>query len=184
MIDSLQDSIRQIEERIAEVIGPFRAGVELLMTIPGVQTTSAQAIVAEIGTDMSRFSSAGHLVSWATVCPRMDESAGKRRSTRMRKGGNWLKPVLIQCAWAASREKGTYLQAQFMRVKSRRGPKKAAGALAASILTAAYYMLRDGVPYKDLGADHFVKRDRAKIAQRLTKRLRDLGYDVEIKKAA
>ena len=180
MIDSLQDSIRQIEEQVEAVLPPFRIAHELLLTIPGVETTSAQAILAEIGADMSYFPSAGDLRSWATICPRSDETAGKRRSSRMRKGGNWLKPVLIQCAWAASRQKGTYLQAQFLRVKSRQGPKKAAGALAASILTAAYFMLRDGVPYRDLGPDHFVKRDRAKVAQKLASRLRNLGYEVQI----
>lgn len=183
MIDSLRDSIRQIEQQIEAELQPFRQAVELLVTIPGVQQTSAEAILAEIGLDMGRFQAAQRLVSWATLCPRMDESAGKRRSTRMRKGGNWLKPVLIQCAWAASRENGTYLQAQFMRIKSRRGPKKAVGAVAASILTAAYYMLRDGVPYRDLGADHFIQRDRGRIAKRLANRLRDLGYQVQIQEA-
>jgi transposase len=186
MIDSLEDAIRQIEAQIEAVVQPFRAACELLVTIPGVKGTSAQAILGEIGIDMSRFPSAGHLLSWSTICPRMDESAGKRRSTRMRKGGNWLKPVLIQCAWAASREKGTYLQAQYLRLRSRRGPKKAIGAVAASILTAAYYMLRDGVPYRDLGPDHFVRhgQDRDRVARRLTRRLEEMGYQVQIQKAA
>ena len=133
---------------------------------------------------MTQFPSAGHLLSWAGLCPGMHESAGKHHSTRLRKGAPWLKPVLVQCAWAAARSKETYLHAQFLRVKSRRGPKKAAVAVAASILTAAYYMLRDAVAYQDLGPEHFVKRDRARMAQKLTRRLRELGYDVEIRKAA
>jgi transposase len=184
LVDSLQGSIQQIEAQIEAVLQPFRDAFKLLQTIPGVKEISAHAILGEVGADMSRFPSAAHLRSWTTICPRMDESAGKRRSTRMRKGGGWIKPVLIQCAWAASREKGTYLQAQFLRVKSRRGAKKAAGAVAASILTAVYYILRDGVPYQDLGPDHYIKRDKDRIARRLAKRIEDLGYEVQIEKAA
>ena len=184
MVDSLQSAVQQIEAQIETVMPPFRDAFVLLQTIPGVKEASAHAILAEIGVDMSRFPSAAHLRSWATICPRMDESAGKRRSTRMRKGGGWLKPVLIQCAWAASRQKGTYLQAQFLRVKARRGAKKAAGAVAASILTAVYYILRDGVSYHELGPDHYIQRDKDRIARRLAKRLEDLGYNVQIEKAA
>lgn len=184
MVDSLHGSIQQIEAQIEAVLQPFHDAFKLLQTVPGVKAISAHAILGEVGADMSRFPSAAHLRSWATICPRMDESAGKRRSTRMRKGGGWIKPVLIQCAWAASREKGTYLQAQFLRVKSRRGAKKAAGAVAASILTAVYYILRDGVPYQDLGPDHYIKRDKDRIARRLAKRIEDLGYEVQIEKAA
>ena len=108
-------------------------------------------IVAEIGLDMGRFPSAGHLVSWAGLCPRNDESAGKRRSVRLRKGAPWLKTTLVQCAWAASRKRASYLRAQYQRLRGRRGPRKAACAVAASILTAAYHMLKDGTAYADLG---------------------------------
>jgi transposase len=132
-------------------------------------------IIAEIGLDMSRFPTVGHLLSWAGLCPKSDESAGKRRSTRMRKGAPWLKTNLIQCAWAAKNAKRTYLQAQFYRVRARRGDKKAAGAVAASILTAAYHMLQRGVFYQDLGPEHF-KRSKAAQAKRLVKRLKNLGY--------
>src|SRR5580692_8803771 len=111
---------------------------------------------------MGRFPSEGHLISWAGLCPKNDESAGKRRSTRMRKGAPWLKPMLIQCAWAAARTKGSYLQAQFHRLRSRRGAKKAVGAVAASILTAAYHMLKNGTLHEDLGANHFDKRVQGK----------------------
>jgi transposase len=134
------------------------------------RSASAQVILAEIGTDMTRFTTAGHLLSWAGLVPRLDESAGKRRSTRVRKGAPWLKPVLVQCAWSAARTKCTYYQAQFFRLKARRGPKKAAIAVAASLLTAAYHMLKDGTFHQDLGADHFIKRDKARIAARLVKR--------------
>src|SRR5208282_4745932 len=125
-------------------VEPFRAAVLLLTTIPGVSDLSAHVIRAEIGGDMSRFPTVGHLISWAGLCPKNDESAGKRRSNRMRKGAPWLKTTLIQCAWEAARKNGSYLQAQFHRLRSRRGSKKAIGALAASILTAAYHMLKDG----------------------------------------
>jgi hypothetical protein len=114
----------------------------------------------------------------------MDESAGKRRSTRLRKGAPWLKPVLVQCAWGAARTKRTYTQVQFLRLKARRGPMKAVVAVAATILTAAYYILRDGVSYRELGPDHFVERDRTRVAQRFARRIRELGYEVTIKQAA
>src|SRR5205814_3449091 len=130
---------------------PFRAKCERLKTIPGFSDVVAQVVVSEIGTDMSRFPTAGHLISWAGLCPRNDESAGKRRSTRLRQGAPWLKTTLVQAAWSAARCKGGYLSAQFLRIKNRRGPKKAVIAVAASMLTAAYYMLRDEVDYKELG---------------------------------
>src|SRR5262245_66011786 len=112
--------------------------------MPGIAELSARVILAEIGTDMGRFATARHLISWSGLCPKNDESAGKRRSTRMRKGAPWLKTTLIQCAWAATRRKGSYLQAQFHRLRARRGAKKAIGAVAASILTAEYHMLKTG----------------------------------------
>jgi len=149
-------------------------------SVPGVGVLGAQVIVSEIGTDMSRFPSDGHLISWAGICPRNDESAGKRRSNRLRKGAPWLKTTLVQCAWAAVRKKDSYLQAQFHRIKSRRGPKKAIMAVAASILTAIYHMLKDGTLYQDLGANHFQSRSKGQQTKRLVKRLADLGYDVAL----
>jgi transposase len=120
---------------------------------------------------MSRFPSVGHLISWAGFCPRLDESAGKRRSTRTRQTTPWLKPTLINAVWAATRKKDCYLRAQFLRIKSRRGAKKAILAVAGSMLTAAYFMLRDGVEYQDLGSRHFEQRDKDKLAKRLLQRL-------------
>src|SRR5207247_1290613 len=152
----------------------------LLTTMPGVSEIVAQVIVAEIGVDMSRFPTAGHLVSWAGLCPRNDESAGKRRSTRLRKSANWLKTTLVTAAWAAVRKKDSYFKAQFLRIKSRRGAKKAVIAVAASMLTAAYYMLRDGTEYRDLGSTHFDSRDKTKTIRRLVRRLSDLGCQVEV----
>ena len=183
-VDGIQRAIDAVEAEAGSVLEPFRARAGLLTTIPGVRDTAAQAIVSEIGVDMSRFPTVGHLISWAGLCPRNDESAGKRRSTRVRKSGAWIKTILVQAAWAAARKKDSYLRAQFLRLKSRRGPKKAIIAVAASILTAAYYMLRDGVEYCDLGADHFERHDRTKTIQRLVRKLQTLGCDVEVKTAA
>jgi transposase len=154
------------------------------MTIPAVRHTVARVIVAEIGVDMSRFPTAGHLISWAGLCPRLDESAGKRRSTRTRPGAPWLKTALVQAAWVAARTRNTYLRAQFLRLKSRRGPKKAILAVAASMLTAAYYILKDDVTYRELGADYFERRGKTQITRRLVKRLESLGHTVEIRPAA
>src|ERR1700719_3335134 len=146
-----------------------RPAVEQLSSVPGIRDIGAQFIVSEIGTDMGRFPSEGHLISWAGLCPRNDESAGKRRSNRMRKGAPWLKTTLIQCACAAIRKKGSYLQAQFHRLRARRGAKKALCAVAASILTAVYHMLRDGTSYHDLGPDHFHRASKQKQTQGLVK---------------
>jgi transposase len=165
--------------RWATRLAPFREQhIGRLTQIPGVSLVVASAIVSELGVDMSRFPTIGHLISWAGLCPRSDESAGKRRSTRIRKGAPWLKTLLLQSAWAAARVKGTYLQAQFQRLKARRGPKKAIVAVAASILTAAYAMLSRGVDYVDLTAEHFNHTERSKVARRLLNKLGALGYDV------
>jgi transposase len=180
-VDALDAAIATIDKEVEASLAPFRTAVEIVTTIPGVKALSGQGIVCEIGTDMSRFPTAGHLVSWAGLCPRNDESAGKRRSTRLRKGAPWLKTILVQCAWAAIRKKGSYLQAQYLRLKSRRGPQKAICAVAASILTAVYHMLKDGTLYHDLGPDHFHRRSKTTQTQRLVRRLQHLGYAVEIK---
>ena len=179
-IDAIDAAITQIDQEVDAQIEPFRTAVQLLTTIPGISELSACVILAEIGRDMSRFPTAGHLISWAGLCPKNDESAGKRRSTRMRKGAPWLKTTLVQCAWAAARKKASYLQAQFHRLRARRGAKKAIGAIAASILTAAYHMLKNGTLYQDLGPDHFAKRAHGKQVHRLIDRLRNLGFAVQI----
>ena len=183
-IDALEKSVAEIDTEVGALLEPFRAKTRRLMTIPGISDVVAQVLVSEIGVDMSRFPTAGHLISWAGLCPRNDESAGKRRSTRLRHGASWLKATLVQAAWSASRCNDGYLPAQFRRIKSRRGPKKAIIAVTASMLTAAYYILRDDVDYRDLGSDYFDRTDRKKAASRLVKRLSDLGFTVEIKDAA
>ena len=179
-IDAPDASIATIDQQVEAGIAPFRVAVELVTSIPGVSDLGAQVIVSEIGTDMSRFPSEGQLISWAGMCPRNDESAGKRRSNRVRKGAPWLKTTLVQCAWAAVRKKDSYLKAQFLRIKARRGPKKAIMAVAASILTAIYHMLKDGTLYQDLGSNHFQSRSKGQQTKRLVKRLADLGYDVAL----
>jgi transposase len=183
-VDTIDEAIASIEKEVGDSLAPFRAAAERLTTIPGVSEVAASVLVAEIGVDMSRFPSAAHLVSWAHLCPRNDQSAGKRRSTRTRPGAAWLRSVLVQCAWSATRsKKGHYLRAQFFRLQARCGRKKAIVAVAASILTAAYHMLRTGTDYKDLGAQHFTSLDKTKTANRLVHRLRELGYAVELKAA-
>jgi transposase len=183
-VTALDTAVADIEARIGETLVPFRAAVSLLTTMPGVSDTAAAVLVAEIGDDMSKFPSAGHLLSWAGLCPRLDESAGKRRSTRTRQGAPWLKTTLVQCAWAASRKKQSYFHAQFLRLKSRRGPKKAVLAVAASMLTDVYFMLRDGTEFHDLGDQYFAQQDKTRLTTRLLQRLRDLGVEVEVKNAA
>jgi transposase len=183
-IGSLEQAIATVDAEVGATLAPFRERAARLTTMPGISEVLAQVIVSEIGVDMSRFSTAAHLVSWAGLCPRHDESAGKRRSTRVRQGAPWLKTAMVQAAWAASRAKTGYLRAQFLRLRSRRGPRKAVVAVAASMLTAAYYMLRDDVDDRDLGADHFDRTDRSRAARRLVRKLGDLGFHVELTDAA
>ena len=178
-IDALDKAIAAIEKEVGLGLEPFRQAVKLLSTMPGLSEVSANVVVAEIGIDMSRFATPGHLLSWACMCPRNDESAGKRPSTRLRRGGKWLKTTLVQAAWSAVKVKGSYLQAQFHRLRARRGAKKAIIAVAASMLTAAWHMLRDGTKWHDLGAAHFDRADAAKTANRLIRRLQQIGYIVQ-----
>lgn len=180
LVAALEQALADIDATVGKTLAPIRDSARLLTTLPGVSDLTAQVMVAEIGVDMSRFPTAAHLISWTGLCPRSDESAGKRRSTRVRKGAPWLKTALVTAAWAAVRVKDSYLQAQFHRLRSRRGAKKAILAVAASMLTAAYHMLKNGIPYRDLGADHFSSRDRSKAILRLVRRLNDLGCDVQL----
>jgi len=178
MYDTIQGLIDEIDKEVTALLLPFRRQLELLVTIPGVQIATAEVIIAEIGADMSRFPTAGHLVSWAGLCPRNEESAGKRRSTHIGKGGQWLKSTLIQSAWAATRKKDSHLCGLFLRLKGRRGPKKAVIAVAAEILRSIWYMLKRDEEYMPprLIPDG-VHRERQ--AKRLIRRLNDLGYEVE-----
>jgi transposase len=184
MIEYLEQTIRDFEGQIEAVLAPFRAAAACLMTIPGISATAAHVIIAEIGVDMSRFPTVAHLRSWAGLCPQLHESAGKIMSRRLRHGAPWLKTVLVQCAWAATRNKHNYLYAQFVRLRARRGPQKAIIAVAASILSIGYYCLRNQVPYRDLGSLYFTRADEERTAQRLARRIKELGYEVHIRKAA
>lgn len=184
-IDALQAEIDAIAQRLEEILRePFQEAIRRLETIPGVSTRVAETIVAEIGINMSTFATPGHLLSWAGLCPQMNESAGKRGSTRVRKGAPWLKPVLVQAAWSAVRKKDGYLRARFLRLKGRRGPMKAIVATAAKMLVAIYFILRDQTEYHDLGASHFDSADDQRTARRLIKRIESLGYSVERREAA
>ena len=179
-IATLDAGVARIEAELEDRLRPFRDAIARLSTIPGVSAVVAQTLVAEIGLDMTRFPTSGHLVSWVGLCPRMDESAGKRRSTRIRHGAPWLKTVLVQAAWAASRMRAGYPRAQFARLRARRGPKKAVVAVAASLLTAAYFILRDGTVHRDLGSRYLDERDKARAVRRLTRRIEALGYSVQV----
>ena len=193
--DGLDATIREIDQEVAARIArmdqevkageaPFCDLIELLSMIPGVSTLSATTILSEIGRDMSRFPTAGHLVAWAGLCPGQNESAGKRKSTRLRKGAPWLKTMLVQCAWAAKRKKDSYYKAQFFRLQSRRGPQQAICAVAASILTAIYHILKDGTAHRDLGADYFNRRSTEGQAKRLVAQLTKLGFQVQLQRTA
>jgi transposase len=182
-VRSLDGAIAAVDVEVGRALEPFRHAIDLLDTIPGVDVIAADTIVSEIGFDMKRFPTAGHLLSWAGLCPRNDESAGKQRSTRIRKGDKWLKTTLVQAAWAAVNVKDSYLRALYYRLRARRGPKKAIIAVAASMLTAAYHMLRSDRAYVDLGTEHFDKIDRVRAKGRLVRRLENLGYTVKIEEA-
>ena len=173
-------SVTRMDKEAKAGQATFRSLIILLCTIPGIGALAATTILAEIGRDMSRFPTAGHLVAWAGLCPGQNESAGKRKASRLRKGAPWLKTMLVQCAWAASRKKDSYYKAQFNRLRSKRGPKKAICAVAASLLTAIYHMLKDGTEHHDLGADHFDRRSTEVKANRLVAQLVKLGFQVEL----
>ena len=183
-IDHLERQIATFEREVDALLAPFRQLVRAICMIPGVKDRAARGILAEIGFDMSRFATAGHLLSWARLVPRLDETGGKQRSRRIKQGGDWLKPLLVQCAHSAARTKNTYLSAQFASLAARRGAKKAAIAVAGSILTAIYHMIRDNVPYRPPVKKPLDASAKKKRAERLAAELRDLGYTVEVRRAA
>jgi len=184
-IDYLDQSIDSLSAEIEERLDPFAQQRELLCTIPGVAERTAEVILAELGPDMGRFPSHRHAASWAAICPGNDESAGKRKTGKTRKGDRWLRTALVEAAnSAAGRTKDTYLRAQYLRVKRRQGHKKAIVAVAHSILVAAYYILRDQVPYQELGGDFFIRRqDQERLTQRLVRQLERLGQRVTLEPA-
>ncbi|HEV2459920.1 MAG TPA: IS110 family transposase, partial [Ktedonobacterales bacterium] len=175
-IDFLDASLERVSAEIAERLRPFEPALERLQTLPGVGRRTAEVLLAEIGADLSRFPSAGHLASWAGLCPGNDESAGKRRSGRTRKGSPWLRTALVEAAQAAARTKDTYLAAQYRRLAARRGAKRAAVAVAHTLLVMVYALLTKQQTYQELGGQYFAARDRQAVQRRLVHRLEALGY--------
>jgi transposase len=179
-IEFLDDTIATLTEEIDRAVAPFATTLALLDTIPGVNRKGAVSLFAETGGDMRRFATAAHLSSWAAICPGQNESAGKRRSGRTRPGNRYLRGTLIECALAATRAKGTALQARYYRVKRHRGHKKAVVAVAHQLLEIAYHIIREGVPYQELGADYFDRRHRERAIRRHVRHLEALGYNVSL----
>ena len=177
-VDHLAALITDCDQRITTSISVHREALQRLQTIPGVGRRSAEVIISEIGVDMSRFASSGHLASWARICPGTHESAGKRQSAGTGIGNNWLRTTLLESAWAASHARTTYLGAQYRRLAKRRGPKRAAVAVAHSILVIAFHILRDRHEYTDLGPDYFDRVNVTKLRRYHLRRLADLGCDV------
>lgn len=179
-VENLEAAIARLDSDIAKAVAPFRGLIARLKEIPGLSDISAPALIAEIGTDMSRFPTSRHLVSWAKLCPRLDESAGKVRSNRIMKSSAWVKTLLVQAAACAAKSKASYLHSQFLRIRAHRGTKKAYVAVAASILTAVYHMIRDGSPYIDLGRTYFERKDRDRAVRRAVTQIQRLGYNVTL----
>jgi len=183
-IDFLEETITTLSEEIDTHLRPFESTLQQLMTIPGVKRRTATTVLVETGGDMARFSTAAHLCSWAAMCPGLNESAGKRRTGKTREGNRYLRGALIESALASTRAKGSALQARYLRVRRHRGHKKAIVAVGHQILEIAYYIMRDGTTYHELGADYFARRDRERAVRRSVKQLEALGYHVTIEAAA
>jgi transposase len=178
----LEDWVEQRGARIEEVMAPLAEGVRRLTTIPGVEARAAQDILAEIGADMGQFATAGHLASWAGVCPGNDESAGKRRSGQATRGNRWLRQAVVQSAWAAARSKDTYLSSHYRRLAARRGKKRAALALGHTLLVIIYHMLKGGADYADLGPDYLDRLQSERLTRALVRRLEGLGHKVVLER--
>jgi transposase len=176
----LEESLAALQAEMEGYLAPFDEAITLLVTLPGVSAVAAGALVAEIGDDMTRFPSAKHLASWAGVCPGNKQSGGKRLSGKTTQGNVWLRGILGEVAWAAARTRGTYFHAQYHRLARRRGKQKAIIAVAHSILTVIYCMLRDRQPYRELGAEYFDTLDTARIERHHVQRLEQLGYTVTL----
>lgn len=182
-IDFLDESIAECEAEIELMCAPFAHELELLDTVPGINKRAAQDMIAEIGVDMSHFPSHKHLCSWAKLCPGNNESGGKRKSGRVGKGNKWLRSTLIECAHAAGRTKDTYLSSQYRRFAARKGKKRAAVTVAHSMLEASYFILRDKVPYRDLGPNHDDQRNKTQTIRHHVRKLESLGLKVDIQEA-
>jgi transposase len=183
-IDFLDASIARLSDAIEQQVAPFAPAVELLCTIPGVERRAAEVLIAETGGDMTAFPTAAHLASWAGVCPGNNQSAGRRRSGRTRQGSKWLRGTLIEAARAAARTRDTYLNAQYRRVRARRGANRASLAVAHSLLVAVWHMLQTGETYHDPGGDYYTRRDPARTTRRLVAQLERLGHTVTLQDGA
>ena len=179
-IDELTERIKEMDNLIDEYMKDYEKSKKKLEKMPGLGKRSAEIILAEIGQDMTRFPTSGHICSWAGVCPGNNESAGKRRSGKTRKGNKILKSTLVECAQSAVRRKDTFFYAQYQRIARRRGKKRATLAVAHSILIAIYYMIKEDKEYQDLGADFYNKFNKEKKANAYMKKLKELGYEVQL----
>lgn len=179
-IDFLEESLQRLQQEIEQQLSPFEEAMTLAQSIIGIQETSAAALLAEIGTDMSRFPSAKHLASWAGVCPGNKQSAGKTLSSKTRPGNPYLKAILAEVVWVISHTKGNYLSAQYHRIARRRGKQKAVIAVSHSVLVILYHILRDKKPSSDLGGEYFDHLDTARIQHHHVRRLEQLGYSVTL----
>jgi transposase len=183
-LEHLEVAIARLDGEVDRVMGPFSEARDHLDTITGVGKRAAESVIAEIGVDMSVFPTAGHLASWAGRCPGNNVTGGKRHSGKPTKGNRWLGEVLIECAWAAARSRGTYLSSQYWRLSKRIGKKKAAVAVGHSILVIAWHLLTYDCDYEDLGGDYFTQRDTDRTRQRALRQLEALGYRVVLGPAA
>lgn len=179
-IDSLDSQISVLDEEIEQRLLSIQDKVDLIDSIPGIAKRSAQVVISQIGTNMDQFPTAAHLASWAGLCPGNNESAGKRKSGRTRKGNDMLKTTLIECSKSATHQKSSYFYAQYHRIASRRGKNRATIAVAHTMLTIIYQILKNNVPYYELGADFFEQQRKKEIVQKSVKRLESLGYSVTV----
>ncbi len=179
-LEFLDRQITDLNQEVEQRLRPFEALLARLDAIPGIGQRNAEQILVEVGTDMSRFPSAAHFASWAKLCPGNDESAGKRRSGRTGLGSRWLRSTMVEAAWSASRVRHSYFAAQYHRLAPRRGKRRAAVAVAHSMLIAVYHLIKDGTVYQDLGPNHFDELDRRRITHRAVRRLQALGYQVTL----
>lgn len=179
-LDYLDGQIDRFSQRIEEVSRPFAEAIERVARLPGFQKLASENVIAEIGCNMDQFPSADHLSSWAGICSGSNESAGKRKSGKTTKGSKWLRATLAQAAWAASKKKNSYFHAQYGRLAGRRGKKRAIIAVAHSLLTVIYYVLRNKADYKDLGRDYFDKLNSKRLVPYLVNRLKNMGYEVNL----